>query len=90
MIVTPLATIMIQTYGWRTSMMFTAIAATVLILPVALLIRPAPAALADGPPATGAAEAAAPATSPAAKSSGCRTNFEYGAWIAEGAQPFWR
>jgi MFS family permease len=54
MIFTPLATILIQTYGWRTSMLITAVAATVLILPVALLIRPAPSTLAEAPaPAAG-------------------------------------
>jgi predicted MFS family arabinose efflux permease len=63
MIFSPLATVLIENYGWRNSMMITAIAATVLILPVALLIRPAPEAMGEPKPAGDAA-------APAAKSSG--------------------
>jgi MFS family permease len=43
MIFTPLATILIESYGWRSAMMTIALAAPALILPVALLIRAAPA-----------------------------------------------
>jgi MFS family permease len=70
MIFSPLATVLIEMYGWRTSMLITAIAAAVLILPVALLIRPAPAGFAgaDPEPAPAAGDAAASATP--AKSSG--------------------
>lgn len=42
MVVTPLATVLIETYGWRPAMMMTAIAAGVLLVPAALLIRRAP------------------------------------------------
>jgi MFS family permease len=42
MIFTPLATILIETYGWRSTMMMIAIAAPILMLPAAFLIRPAP------------------------------------------------
>ncbi|MBN9332418.1 MFS transporter [Devosia sp.] len=49
MTITPLATVLIATYGWRSAMMMTAIAAAVLIIPAAFLIRRAPAALAEAP-----------------------------------------
>jgi len=49
MVITPLATVLIATYGWRDAMTMTAIAATVLIVPAAFLIRRAPAALAAAP-----------------------------------------
>ncbi len=64
MIFTPLATILIQNYGWRSSMMMVAIAAPILIVPAALFIRPAPAALAGSAPATdGGKSSEAPARS---------------------------
>jgi len=49
MVVTPLATVLIQTYGWRDAMMMTAITAAVLIVPAAFLIRRAPEADAAAP-----------------------------------------
>jgi MFS family permease len=49
MIITPLATVLIQSYGWRDAMMMTAIVATVAIMPLSLLIRRAPAVLANAP-----------------------------------------
>lgn len=51
MIITPLATVLIQAHGWRDAMMMTAGVATLLILPLGLLIRRAPdsAALAPTP-----------------------------------------
>jgi MFS family permease len=49
MVITPLATVLIQIYGWRDAMMMTAITATVLILPLSLLIRRAPEMLAASP-----------------------------------------
>lgn len=53
MIVTPLATLLIQAQGWRSAMMLTAIVAAALIVPAGLLVRRAPAALAAAPsPAT--------------------------------------
>jgi MFS family permease len=67
MIFSPLATIMIGAYGWRTSMLITSVVATVIIIPVALLIRPAPAALAGAQPVQSSAENPPPA---AAKSTG--------------------
>jgi MFS family permease len=55
MIVTPVATLLIEAHGWRNAMLFTAIGATALIVPAALLIRRAPAALEPAPSAPGAA-----------------------------------
>ncbi|KKB11752.1 membrane protein [Devosia geojensis] len=49
MIVTPLATVLIEAQGWRNAMMLTAIVATALILPAGFLIRRAPTALASAP-----------------------------------------
>lgn len=49
MIVTPLATVLIGQYGWRQSMLMTAITATCLIVPAAFLIRRAPSVLAAAP-----------------------------------------
>ena len=42
MVITPLATVLIQMQGWRDAMMLTAIVATALIVPLGLLIRRAP------------------------------------------------
>lgn len=52
MTITPLATILIATYGWRNAMMMTAITAAVLIVPAAFLIRRAPAVMAAAPSPT--------------------------------------
>ena len=49
MTITPLATVLIATYGWRSAMMMTAITATALIIPAAFLIRRAPTALVEAP-----------------------------------------
>lgn len=49
MTITPLATILIANYGWRNAMMMTAIAAAILIVPAAFLIRRAPNVLAEAP-----------------------------------------
>lgn len=49
MIVTPLATVLIATYGWRNAMLMTAVVAAVLIISAAFLIRRAPAAVAAAP-----------------------------------------
>src|SRR5215217_7361550 len=50
MVMTPLATVLIEAQGWRNAMMFTAIVATVIIVPAGLLIRRAPPVAAE--PAT--------------------------------------
>lgn len=50
MVITPLATVLIQTFGWRSAMSMTAIVATVLIVPASLLVRRAPLALAAAQP----------------------------------------
>jgi len=42
MVITPLASLLIQTYGWRSAMLIIAIAAWALLLPTSLLIRRAP------------------------------------------------
>lgn len=64
MVMTPLASVLIGAYGWRMAMLSIAIAAVVIIVPTALLIRPAPAVA----PAGGAspAEAAKPSSVKAA------------------------
>jgi MFS family permease len=43
MVVTPLASVLITAYGWRSAMLLTAIVAWAILLPTALLIRRAPA-----------------------------------------------
>lgn len=47
MVITPLASILIQAYGWRSAMMMTALVATALLVPASFLIRRAPQTLAD-------------------------------------------
>jgi MFS family permease len=49
MTITPLATVLIEAYGWRQAMLMIAIAAVVIIIPAAFLIRRAPQALAEAP-----------------------------------------
>lgn len=49
MTITPLATILIGAYGWRQAMLMIAIAAVVIIIPAAFLIRRAPEAVAQAP-----------------------------------------
>src|SRR5690606_14068737 len=44
MVITPLATVLIEMQGWRNAMMLTAVVATAIIVPAAFLIRRAPAA----------------------------------------------
>ncbi len=45
MVITPLASVLISTYGWRSAMLMTAIGASIVLIPAALLIRRAPAAV---------------------------------------------
>ena len=63
MVVTPLASVLIGIYGWRSAMLMIAVAAVVIILPVALLLRraPAPSSVEPMPTADTAAGAAASA-----------------------------
>lgn len=61
MVVTPLATLLIQAQGWRTAMMITALVAAILIIPAGLLVR-RPPALAAAPAPAGDTAAAAPAS----------------------------
>lgn len=49
MTMTPLATVLIENFGWRAAMMMTAFAATMFIIPAAFLIRRAPEVLAEAP-----------------------------------------
>ena len=49
MTITPLATVLIGSFGWRDAMTMTAVAAACLIVPAAFLIRRAPEALAEAP-----------------------------------------
>ena len=53
MVITPLASLLTELYGWRNAMLMTAIAATVLLVPASFLIRRAPQAVAEAEPATG-------------------------------------
>jgi MFS family permease len=48
MVVTPLASILIDQVGWRSAMLMIAIGAVIIIVPAALLVRPAPAVAAAG------------------------------------------
>lgn len=57
MVITPFASMLIQTNGWRSAMLTIAIAAVVLIIPAALLIRRAPTVV---EPARAPSAAAAP------------------------------
>jgi MFS family permease len=47
MVVTPLATLLISTYGWRSAMLMTAIGVWAILIPATFLIRRAPAAQAE-------------------------------------------
>jgi MFS family permease len=49
MVITPLATVLIEQIGWRSAMMTTALVATVLIIPTGMLIRRPPATPAETP-----------------------------------------
>lgn len=51
MVVTPLASVLIEAYGWRSAMMMIATGAAIIIIPLALLIRRAPALLEAAAPA---------------------------------------
>ncbi|MGN6101492.1 MAG: MFS transporter, partial [Devosia sp.] len=66
MVMTPLATVLIQGYGWRNAMLMVAIAAVVIIIPVGLFVRPAPAAPARAPSSAHAPEQAKPSSMRAA------------------------
>ncbi len=57
MVITPLATVLIEQMGWRNAMMTTALVATALILPTAMLIRRPPAGAGEAPAADGTAPA---------------------------------
>jgi MFS family permease len=51
MVVTPLASVLISAYGWRSAMLIVAIAVWAILIPATFLIRRAPAALAAATPA---------------------------------------
>ena len=53
MVMTPLASVLISAYGWRSAMLMIAIGATIVVIPTAFLIRRAPS-VAPIPAATGA------------------------------------
>ncbi len=55
MVITPFASLLIQTNGWRSAMLTIAIAAVVLIVPAALLIRRAPTLVEPAPAPSAAA-----------------------------------
>jgi len=61
MVVTPLASVLIGIYGWRSAMLMIAVGAVAIIVPVALLLRQAPvaaggASMADGSEAMAASQ----------------------------------
>jgi MFS family permease len=62
MVITPFASLLIETYGWRNAMLWIAIGAVIILIPAALLIRRAPM-LEDSPAPAGMA--AAPKTNTA-------------------------
>jgi MFS family permease len=60
MVVTPLASVLITTYGWRSAMLMIAIGCWAILVPATFLIRRAPAALAAAGPAPRASDNVAP------------------------------
>ncbi|MEO5808315.1 MFS transporter [Devosia sp.] len=64
MVITPLASVLISAYGWRSAMLIVAIGVWVILIPATFLIRRAPAAQAEPKPA--AANPAKPGRSAAA------------------------
>ncbi len=62
MVITPLASLLIQTYGWRFAMLSIAIGAIVVIIPAALLIRKAPVVEEAPAPAAGVVATRKPST----------------------------
>jgi MFS family permease len=63
MVMTPLATVLIGAYGWRSAMLAIALVVSAIVLATALLIRPAPAAATAPAPAAGGAMATSAGTS---------------------------
>lgn len=57
MVVTPLASVLISNYGWRSAMLMTAIGVWAILIPATFLIRRAPAALAAATPSPAVADA---------------------------------
>jgi MFS family permease len=66
MVVTPFASLLIQTYGWRSAMLMIAIGAVVILIPAALLVRRPPLTQAAPVPAASETVAAKPKRSAAA------------------------
>jgi len=60
MVVTPLASVLISAYGWRSAMLMIALGATAIIIPATFLIRRAPASFASATPGGSPAPAAVP------------------------------
>ena len=61
MVVTPLASVLISTYGWRSAMLMVAIAVWAILVPATFLIRRAPAALSGQPAPQAAVSTGGPA-----------------------------
>lgn len=57
MVMTPFASVLISSYGWRSAMLAIAIGAVIVLVPASLFIRRAPALLEEAVPANGAASA---------------------------------
>lgn len=70
MVITPLASLLIEMYGWRNAMLWIGIAATIVLIPASLLIRRPPAPV-DAPAPE--AKSAAPATQRSAAWSALKT-----------------
>src|SRR6185437_14165123 len=62
MVMTPLATILIGSYGWRSAMLMIAIGVSIAVLATAMLIRPAPVAETASPMAGQGSAVVQPAT----------------------------
>jgi MFS family permease len=73
MVMTPLASVLIGLYGWRSAMLAIAIGAMVVVIPAALLIRRAPALASAAPPAGTTDAAPVPLTQRAAVGAALRT-----------------
>jgi MFS family permease len=71
MVMTPLASVLIGAYGWRSAMLMIAVGAMIVVIPAALLIRRAPAAIAAPAPSVG--PVAAPVTQRSAIGAALRT-----------------
>jgi MFS family permease len=73
MVVTPFASLLIQTYGWRSAMLMIAIGAVVILIPAALLVRRPPLAQEAPAPVPAATETVAAKPKRSAAAAALRT-----------------